>query len=248
LIDFVQATIDENSKPEFASEELELLNEYVANGGDLKDYINHTASFDVDNVDLTSAASQRRVVEQNLKLMGYDDNRIRRTIARYEDADVLREEAEDALDVLKGRAKQEREQLVIEQQKEQQENLVAQQEFYEEINHTVQGLDSVRGIPIAKADRQKLLNYIFSVGSDGQTQYQRDYNSNIAKNLVESAYFTMKGDTIVKSAKNSAQSEAVRALREQLKTSSVKTKSTVSTNKGADMDALSSLARSLGVK
>jgi hypothetical protein len=248
LVEYIQATVDENSEPEFASEEIALLNEYVANGGDIRDYIDQVAAMDYDDVDVSSTTNQRRIVEQNLRLMGYDDNRIRRTIARYEDADVLREEAEDALDILKGRAMEEREQLVIEQQREQQEILDMQQQIYEDVSATVQNIDSIRGIPIAKADRQKLMNYIFTVGSDGQTQYQRDYSSDLTKNLIESAYFTMKGDSIIKSAKSSAQSEAVRALREQLRTSSIKTKSTVSTNKGADMDALSSFARGLGVR
>jgi hypothetical protein len=248
LINYMEDVIEENSRPRFANEELAILNEYVASGGSIEDYVAQTTQFDIEDADISSVSGQRRVVEQNLKTMGYSADRIRRTIARYEDADVLKEEAEDAIDTLKERAKAEREQLVLQQQQQQQAELAQQQQFYEEINNAVKNIDNVRGIPVAKADKQKLLDYIFTVGSDGQTQYQRDYNKDLTRNLIESAYFTMKGDSMTKTVKNNAQSEAVRALRERLKSSSMKTKSTVSTNKGADQDALSAFARGLGVR
>jgi hypothetical protein len=248
LVDYMQAVIEENSVPEFASEEMARLNEYVAAGGDPADYYSITNEIDYDNIDLDSVSNQRRVVERNLANLGYSDDRIRRTIARYEDAEVLRDEAEDALESLKEIEEYERQQLVYEKQQERAEVEAYQREFFNEVSDTIKDIEDVRGIPVNKADRAKLLDYIFAVGPDGQTQYQRDYNGDMVKNLVESAYFTMKGDGVVKSVKNKTQSEAVRALRDKLRSNTRPGRSTVSTNQGASLDALSSFARSLGAR
>jgi hypothetical protein len=77
----------------------------------------------VDNIDLEDENNQKAVVREFMKYSGYTDEQINKKIARYEDNDVLYDEAEDAL----GRLKEIR-QKEIEDAARQQEEHARQQE------------------------------------------------------------------------------------------------------------------------
>lgn len=81
-------------------------------------------------------------------------------------------------------------------------------------------MTNIRGIAIPKEDRQALFDYIFKVDKDGYSQYQKDFNANLSKNLIESAYFTMKADTIIKGAQQQGETSAAERLRKMLRHSS----------------------------
>ena len=49
----MQDVIEEESKPEYASDEIEALDAYVKQGGDLKDYLTIDTELDIDNIDIT---------------------------------------------------------------------------------------------------------------------------------------------------------------------------------------------------
>ena len=74
-------------------------------------------------------------------------------------------------------------------------------------------MSTIRGISIPKEDRAALYEYIFKVDQDGVSQYQKDFNKNLSKNLIESAYFTMKGDYLVSGAKRDGETSAAEKLR-----------------------------------
>lgn len=90
-------------------------------------------------------------------------------------------------------------------------------QFINDLNTKISSLDNIRGINIPKADRKALYDYITKVDADGLTQYQKDFNDNIVSNLIESAYFTMKGDALIGSAKRNGQTSAANKLRTMLK-------------------------------
>ena len=91
------------------------------------------------------------------------------------------------------------------------------QAFYSELTNTVNSLDSIRGIQVPKQDRKALLDYICKTDADGKTQYEKDYAQNTIKNLIDSAYFTMKGDTLLGEAKRSGETQATQKLRKLLR-------------------------------
>jgi len=62
-----------------------------------------------------------------------------------------------------------------------------------------------------------LFEYIFKVDQNGVSQYQKDFNKNLTKNLIESAYFTMKADALISSAKKDGESSAAEKLRKILR-------------------------------
>jgi len=81
------------------------------------------------------------------------------------------------------------------------------------VSEGIKNLNNIRGIAIPKEDRQALFDYIFKVDQTGQSQYTKDFNKNLSKNLIESAYFTMKADKLISTAKRDGESSAADKLR-----------------------------------
>ena len=78
------------------------LDQYVKNGGRFEDfYQRQQESISYENLDLEDESNQKAAVREYLKYQGYNDDQITRKIDRYEDSDMLEEEAEDALAQLK---------------------------------------------------------------------------------------------------------------------------------------------------
>lgn len=221
LTSYLSEVVKENSVPHYADERIQMLDEYVKNGGKFEDfYAVQQQRVSFDNLDMDDEANQKAVVRELLKHDGYTDEQINKRIARYEDADMLAEESEDALDRLKSIRQRE-----IEDNAKAQEEFARQQEenakaFYKSVEDNIKSLTNIRGIAIPKEDRQALFDYIFKVDKDGYSQYQKDFNANLSKNLIESAYFTMKADTIINGAKQQGETSAAERLRKMLRHSS----------------------------
>lgn len=211
-------TIKENSVPQYADERIQRLDEYVKNGGKFEDfYQKQQETLTLDDIDMEDETNQKAVIRELLKHSNYSDEQINKKIARYEDNDMLYEESEDALD----RLKQIRT-LELEHARQQQEEYARQQAeqsraFYESVTNDINSLTSIRGIAIPKEDRRALFDYIFKVDQTGMSQYQKDFNENLSKNLIESAYFTMKADALISSAEKKGESSAADKLRKILR-------------------------------
>lgn len=81
----------------------------------------------------------------------------------------------------------------------------------------ISNLSDIRGIAVPKEDRKALYDYITKTDADGLTQYQKDFNGNMVNNLIESAYFTMKGDALLGTAKKNGQTTAAERLRTMMR-------------------------------
>jgi hypothetical protein len=101
LIDYFQKVIEEDSKPTYASEEMENLDNFVKQGGELSRYLQIEQEFDLDNIDLEDENNQKSIVKLLLREKGFNEKQIDKKIQKYEDAGLLEDEAEDALEDLK---------------------------------------------------------------------------------------------------------------------------------------------------
>lgn len=218
LTDYIRAIVDENSQPEYADERIQQLDEYVKSGGRFEDfYAAQKDQLDYENIDIENETNQRTVIRELLKATGYTDKQIENKLDRYEANDMLEEEAEDALSRLKVIKQQETEEL-----QRKQEAMLKQQEeqnkaFFDDVNAQIGSLTNIRGIAIPKEDRKALFDYIFKTDNTGMSQYQKDFNKNLSKNLIESAYFTMKADAFVTEAKKTGETTAAQKLRQMLR-------------------------------
>lgn len=225
LINYFQNVIEENSKPEYSSEEVEALDNFVKQGGDLKKYLTIDADLDLDDIDIEDEANQKLVVKQLLKEKGFSTKKIDKLVSRYEEAGLLEDEAQDALEDLKEIKEEKKKQLLEDQKKAYQIQLQRQQQFYDNVVSEIKGLKNIRGITVPEKDKKVLMDYILKPDTDGKTKYQKDYAKGGVKNLIESAYFTMNADKLIEAAKREGNNSAIDKFRRSLKSSSIITKS-----------------------
>ena len=218
LTQYFTDVVNQNSKPEYADERIQALDEYVKNGGKFEDfYSRQQEALTLDNIDLEDENNQKAVVREFMQRAGYTDEQINKKITRYEDSDVLYDEAEDALGRLKEIRQQEADQLKAQQEAYAKQQAEESRQFFTTVTKDINELTNIRGINVPKEDRKALFDYIFKVDQNGQSQYTKDFNKNLSKNLIESAYFTMKGDSLVSTAKKDGESSAADKLRKMLR-------------------------------
>lgn len=218
FVEYMSKVAEENSIPQYADDRIAQLDQYVKNGGRFEDfYQTQQISMYYDNIDIEDESNQKAVVRDYYKLQGMNDEQINRKIERYEDADMLEDEATDAVNYLKAYEAQQTQYMAQQQeaQKQAQEQQAAQ--FVEDLTNGINGLADIRGIAIPKEDKKALYDYITKTDADGLTQYQKDFNGNLVNNLIESAYFTMKGDALLGEARRNGQTSAASKLRNMLR-------------------------------
>lgn len=221
LLDYFQTVIEENSKPDYASEEVAALDEYVKNGGDIRKYLSIDAEVDYDNIDITDERNQKTIIKVFLKEKGMKDTQIERRLTRYEDSGVLEEEAEDALESMKEIIESKKQQLLADQKKAADAYRETQQRFYNSVVEEVKNLNDIRGIKVPAKDKEKLLNYLLKPEADGKTRYYKEYSSNV-RNMIESAYFTMNRDKMLEQAEKKGNNSAIEKFKNSLKNTTVR--------------------------
>ena len=228
IVKYFQDVIEESSVPTYANDEVKALDEFVRNGGNLKDFYKIDSELDIDTADIEDEDVQKKVVGDYLREKGLNDKQIERKLIKYEDAGILEDEANDALEALREIKEQKKEQLLEDQRNASEASQKKQQEFYTNVVEEINGMKDVRGIKIPDNDKKTLLEYIFKPDANGVTKYQKEYAKSV-KNLIESAYFTMKGDALLSAAKNEGNKSAIKNFKESLRTAPVsKTRKVIS--------------------
>lgn len=247
LVEFMQAAVEESSKPEYASEEVEQLDNFVKQGGNLRDYLTIDAELDLDDIDIEDETNQKLVVKKLLKEKGFSAKQIEKKLTKYEDAGLLEDEAEDAIENLKEIRQQKKEQLLTEQKRQYAAYMRRQQQFYESVVSEIKNLKNIRGINVPEKDKRVLIDYILKPDAEGKTKYKRDYVKGGVKNLIESAYFTMNADKLLDAAKREGNNNAIERFKRSLKTGAVNSKSKQQTQSSNDDPIWLSAARKLRI-
>jgi len=231
LVKYFQEVIEENSIPQYANDQVKEIDEFVRNGGKIEDYFQAEKELDLDELDITDEHVQKRVLTEFLKEKGYNDTQIERKLIKYDDAGILEDEAVDAIESLKEIKTEKKEQLLVTQKKNAELMKEQQLKFYTNVVDEIKGLNDIRGIKVPEKDKKVLLEFLFKADTDGKTKYQKEYSKSV-KNLIESAYFTMKGDALLSAAKNEGSNDAVKRFKDSLKNTGMngKTRKIVSNN------------------
>jgi hypothetical protein len=223
VLEFMAEIVNENSKPTYASEEVEAYDEFVRNGGSLKDFYKevYSGKLDPTALDLEKEYDQRAVVRENLLNQGYKEDKIKKMISRYEEAQTLKEEAEDALDLVKEYNQKKAESLLVEQRKAADASRKQQQKFFDDVNTTIKSISNIKGFPITEKEKRELLQYAFTPEEDGLSKYQKEYRSDVM-NILESAWLAKNRNknlaiTTADDASKKGNSDAYKTLRDKLK-------------------------------
>ena len=216
VTDFIEEAIKANSIPEFANEDVANIDTYVRNGGSLAEYMKEAyGSKDLNSIDLEDINTQKAIIREDLLNQGMSAERVNKRLERMEDTGILFEEAEDAMESLKEYRTKQQETLLQNQKKVKADQEKANLDFVRSVESELDAMDNVRGIPLTKAEKDKLYNYMLRPTSEGVPQYHIDYK-NHRKNMIESAYFTMMGDKLIKKVETKANSTAAKKLKNKL--------------------------------
>jgi hypothetical protein len=218
LVDQLEEAAEEWSRPEYPNEEMEQLHDFVENGGNLKDYFDlKYGEINLDVIDMEKESNQKQVVTEYMKKLGYKPNRIEKAIERFEDAGILEDQAIEALEELKESREDDAKALLKRQEEAKSAALAQQQKFLTDVKDNIDNINDIRGINISKKEKSKLMEYMFKTDKDGKTQYQKDYNENYHKNMIESAYFTMNKDKIVNKVKSQVGTDVKKEMLDKIR-------------------------------
>lgn len=217
LVEFMRDLVAENSVPDYANEEVKAYDDFVRNGGNLRDFYKNVIEnrIDPDKLDIEEESDQKSVIRQNLRNQGLSDSLIEKRLKRYDEAGVLFEEAEEALELVKEYDEKQRKKLLEDQQKQAQLIEKQQQKFVSDVQKNINELSDIKGLKISEKEKKELRDYILVADADGMTKYQRDYMSDI-NNLLESAYFTKNKDALLDRARKQGSSTSLRDLQKKL--------------------------------
>lgn len=246
LIEYFQNVIEENSTPTYANDEVAKLDEFVKNGGNIRDYLTIDVELDLENVDLEDENTQKAIVKELFKEKGYSAKQIEKKLTKYEEAGILEDEAEDAVEALTEIRAKKKEQLLVDQQKKAEAAKKQQQDFFNSVVTEIKGMKDIRGIAIPEKDKSVLLDYMFKLDANGVSKYKKDYAKSI-KNYIESAYFTMKGDVLLNVAKSEGKKDAINKFKDSLKNNRGVDKKSKKEIKTSDDSLWSSFTRQLRV-
>lgn len=207
--------VSERSTPAYFSEDVKNLDEFVRNGGDIREFFKTYGNSDFSEADTKTEAGQKRLLRLELQAQGFTDSEIEAKIERYDLGDMLEEESKDAFKRLSKRSEDSKKAALAEQQRAYEEHVAAQQEAYEKVVTSIKELTEFNGVRITNKDRTDLAKYLFEKGQDGYTKWQKD--SSDVNNIVKIAMMLQKGDSLMKSVENKGKSAAFRKMREQLK-------------------------------
>lgn len=221
LLAFFDAYIEESSKPEYSSDVVQRLDEFIKNGGDFEAFYKvQKEVVSYDNIDIEEESNQRQIVSDYLELSGYNAGQITKKIRKYEESGILKDEAEDALESVKKIKAKEAKQLEAEQARQKAEYDNQQKQLYTSISKSVEEMKDIRGVSISNKDKVELMNYMFKVQPNGRTKWQDEYGQNVM-NMIESAFFTMKGDALISSAKKTGETSAATKFKKALASTKV---------------------------
>lgn len=219
VVGFMKDLVSEASQPVYANDEVAAYDEFVKQGGSLREFYAATEEgrVNTEEFDLASEFNQKMILKEHLKNQGYSEPQIDRRLTRYDEAGVLEDEATDALEMVKDHNEKTSQKLLERQENEAQLIKEQQLSFIENVEKEVKALESIRGMKVPEKERTELLDYILKTDISGSTQYQKEYMDKYIRNLVESAYFTKNGQALIDSSKKKGQTEAYRSLHQKLK-------------------------------
>jgi hypothetical protein len=246
IVDKLAEIVEESSTPEYASSEVEELDKFVKDGGDVKTFFNklYENKVNLEDVDIDNVSDQKKLVKQSLKEAGLSETQIKRKLERYEESGVLQEEAEEALELLKENEEKNKKKLLRDQENLRVEEEKRNKKFISNVQEGIKTLKDIGGIPITDKDKKDLYNFIFQTDKEGLTPYQKKYSSDI-KHLIKSAFFTMKEDVIFEKAANKGASNLAKELKEKLAQKGKRNKKSTGQSDEQGVDALEMFSRQL---
>ena len=165
-------------------------------GGSVDDFISQDKQTQFGDILLESDSgeeyerNQQYLVEDWLKVQGYDEDEVRDLVYDYKDNGMLRKQAEMSQRKLSAWQEGQNQAQAEERQAAQAEEARVAQEQADTFKETVLGTRDLSGFAVSEKKAQKMYDYITLQDKDGQTQFQKD---DTPDNRLLYAMFAMDG-------------------------------------------------------
>lgn len=216
--------------------------DFVMAGGDPEKFFeayNPRTSFENMEIEQDDSRTQKYMISEFLRSKGHDDEFIKDMINDYEDSGKLYDRAKVAQRNLANIQKQERDNMVRQQQEAQQRAAEENERFWEGVASTIQEGKEFAGIRIPDREKAKFFDYISEpVNENGQTRRDVDYSKANIEAKLALDYLMYKGFNLKDIIDVKAKTASASSLRERVKQNEERVKS-MQTNdrKGKKFDA-----------
>ena len=162
--------------------------------------------------------AQERVLTEELRLRGYDEDAIREEIDEAKSSGRLLKKAERSLEVLKKHQKDSRSELLASQQEAARKAREEQEALRTKAEELIQKSTEIRGIPIPEKDKAAFVDYLFKTDpATGATAYQKDVSASDMDVEIATAYLLFKKFDLSGVITRRATTAKTKSLRERLK-------------------------------
>lgn len=197
LKELINETVEAKSKEaigafkETLPEEGQQLIEILEKGGTFQDYVNKQSQIDFMKVPVENEQNQQYLVEDYLKLQGFEEEEIQEKLDDYIEAGILQKEAKTAQKKLAAhqvKANKEYEDgLAAQKAAAEEAEKVTAQEFKSEVLETRE----ISGFKVSKKQAQDLYDFITKpIDDEGNTKFKQ---VDTPENKMLYAYFAMTG-------------------------------------------------------
>ena len=216
--------------------------DFVMAGGDPEkffDAYNPNKSFENMEIEQDDSRTQKYMITEFLRSKGHDDEFIKDMINDYEDSGKLYDRAKVAQRNLSNIQKQERDNMVKQQQEAQQRAAEENERFWEGVANTIQEGKEFAGIRIPDREKAKFFDYISEpINENGQTRRDVDYSKANIEAKLALDYLMYKGFNLKDIIDVKAKTASATSLRDKVRQNEERVKS-MQTNdkKGKKFDA-----------
>jgi len=218
LMDFVGDVIEQNSVPEFASDEVKEFNDFVAKHGADKaaDFLSVSyGNTDYESMDMTNEGAQKKVYSDYLKkTTKFSDAKIDKEINKLVDLDELEGEVEEAKTYLVEDAKKQKEDFLAKEAEAKESNAANFTKYLGEQKDRIDSSKEIAGFELSDKDKKGLYKFAFETDKQGKTGYQKlkESDADLDLKLLLLAYKGVDKNKISKSATT----ETVKKLKKNL--------------------------------
>jgi len=187
-------------------------------GGSVDDYVKMSQQVDFAEVQLEDKDGndlkniQSYLVEDWMKVQGYEQEEIEETINDYLEGGLLKKQATIAKKKLTKWQTEQNNALLAQKEKEQQEAAQAEAQEAEAFKETVTTTREIAGFKVTEAKAKKLYDFITKKDKEGKSEFDR---KDTAENRLLYAYFAMEGFDKDKLSKEIATKQS-RTLRKKI--------------------------------
>ncbi len=192
--------------------------QYRANNGDPQAYFQaQQAEMNYQSLEIgDNPALQKRIVYDGMKMQGFDDEAISKMSAAYEDAGILKDNAEVYLTQLQKSQSTRKQQLVKQQEAQAAEQRKAAEEYWATVANTVNS-GELKGLQIPTRQRKKFYDWMTSpVDKSGSTQRDVDRAKLDTETALALEYLIYQGFDLNKLSQNVSNTKKTKSLKSKL--------------------------------